>query len=215
MLARQEELNASDKRQQVDHGEHQLHTLLQAIRTAASGVEAYKTIEASDHVMEEETQREEECLARLPDVHTVTTLNKVRRRGTGTPGSRRHRPGAQQTADVGGGAAGDASLTCSSGGPPHRYRVRCPDVNSLEGNLLQRGLVFAVHTTAGRSRQVASCLEDDPLYLHFLRDQPLPRGRVALQVGQPLLGGVTLPLSLTISSAFFNMLLAKTKCLPK
>ncbi|KAG0728339.1 hypothetical protein GWK47_032685 [Chionoecetes opilio] len=77
MLAQQEELSASDKRQQVNHGEHQLHTLLQAVRTAASGVEAYKTIEDSDHVMEEETQREKECLAMFPDVHTVTTIKKA------------------------------------------------------------------------------------------------------------------------------------------
>ncbi|KAG0716482.1 hypothetical protein GWK47_009607 [Chionoecetes opilio] len=54
-------------------------------------------------------------------------------------------------------------------------------------NLLQRGLVFAVHTTEGRSRQAKISLEDDRLFLHCLRDQPLPRGAVTLQVGQPLL----------------------------
>ncbi|KAG0718377.1 hypothetical protein GWK47_052503 [Chionoecetes opilio] len=76
MLARQEELRASDKRQQIDQGEQQLHTVLQTVRKAASAVEACETIEDADHVMEEETQREEECLAMFPDVHTVITLNK-------------------------------------------------------------------------------------------------------------------------------------------
>ncbi|KAG0721670.1 hypothetical protein GWK47_046009 [Chionoecetes opilio] len=49
-------------------------------------------------------------------------------------------------------------------------------------DLLQRGLVFAVHTTEGRRRQAKISLEDDRLYLHCLRDQPLPRGAVTLQV---------------------------------
>ncbi|KAG0729299.1 E3 ubiquitin-protein ligase TRIM56 [Chionoecetes opilio] len=203
VLARQEELSASDKRRQVEHGEQQLHTVLQAVRTAASAVEAYETIEDADHVMEEETQREEECLAMIPDVHTVTTIKKATEVAQAALEAAATVQAAQQTAGVGGGAAGDASLPAAAASsirdrvdalmsPP----LRVEDLRSLTQHardLLQRGLVFAVHTTAGRSRQASLSLEDDRLYLHCLRDQPLPRGAVTLQVGQPLL---SLPLSL-------------------
>ncbi|KAG0722180.1 Tripartite motif-containing protein 65 [Chionoecetes opilio] len=74
-LAQQEESSASEKEQQINQGEQQLHTVLQAVRTAASAGEAYETIEDAYNVMEEETQREE-CLAKFPDVHTVTTIKK-------------------------------------------------------------------------------------------------------------------------------------------
>ncbi|KAG0716481.1 hypothetical protein GWK47_009606 [Chionoecetes opilio] len=114
MLARQEELSASDKRQQVDQGEHQLYTVLQAVRRAASGMEAYKTIEDSDHVMEEETQREEECLAMFPDVHTVTTLNKATEMSQAALEAAAIVQAAQQTAGVGGGAVGDARLPAAA-----------------------------------------------------------------------------------------------------
>ncbi|KAG0714924.1 hypothetical protein GWK47_013138 [Chionoecetes opilio] len=93
---------------------------------------------------------------------------------------------AQQTAGVGGGAAGDASLPAAAASsirdrvealmsPP----LKVEDLRSLTQpvrDLLQRGLVFAIHTTEGRSRQAIISLEDDRLYLHCLRDQPLPRG---------------------------------------
>ncbi|KAG0726108.1 hypothetical protein GWK47_037256 [Chionoecetes opilio] len=108
---------------------------------------------------------------------------------------------AQQTAGVGGGAAGDASLPAAAASsirdrvdalmsPPLSPPLKVEDLRSLTQHardLLQRGLVFAVHTTAGQSRQASLSLEDDRLYLHCLRDQPLPRGAVTLQVGQPLL----------------------------
>ncbi|KAG0729949.1 Tripartite motif containing 13 [Chionoecetes opilio] len=215
VLAQQEELSASDKRQQVDHGEQQLHTVLQAVRTAASAGEAIETIEDADHVMEEETQREEECLAMIPDVHTVTTIKKATEVAQAALEAAATVQAAQQTAGVGGGAAGDASLPVAAAASSIRDRVdalmspplrsslhpapqslHVEDLRSLTQHardLLQRGLVFAVHTTAGQSRQASLSLEDDRLYLHCLRDQPLPRGAVTLQVGQPLL---SLPLSL-------------------
>ncbi|KAG0728600.1 Peptidyl-prolyl cis-trans isomerase CYP18-4 [Chionoecetes opilio] len=203
VLARQEELSASDKRQQVDHGEQQLHTVLQAVRTAASAGEAIETIEDADHVMEEETQREEECLAMISDVHTVTTLNKATEVAQAALEAAATVQAAQQTAGVGGGAAGHASLPLAAAASSIRDRVdalmpptlrsslhpapqslQVEDLRSLTQHvrdLLQRGLVFAVHTTAGRSRQASLSLEDDRLYLHCLRDQPLPRGAVTLQ----------------------------------
>ncbi|KAG0703830.1 Tripartite motif-containing protein 65 [Chionoecetes opilio] len=271
VLARQEELSASDKRQQVDQAEKQLHTVLQAVRTAASAGEAYETIEDADHVMEEETQREEECLAMIPDVHTVTTIKKATEVsqaaleaaatvqaaqqtagvGGGAAGdaslpvaaasSIRDRvdalmspplkatevsqaaleaaatvQAAQQTAGVGGGAAGDASLPAAAASsirdrvdalmsPPLKSSLH-PAPQSLQAEdlrsltqlaryLLQRGLVFAVHTTEGRSRHARISFEDDRLYLHCLLDQrrqtrrSLPRGAVTLQVG--LAKGIT------------------------
>ncbi|KAG0728482.1 Reticulocyte-binding protein 2 a [Chionoecetes opilio] len=352
MLARQEELSASDKRQQVDQGEQQLHTVLQAVRTAASAVEAYETIEDADHVMEEETQREEECLAIIPDVHTVTTIKKATEVSQAALEAAATVQAAQQTAGVGGGAAGDASLPTAAASSikgrvdalmsatlktddRHRTRgkenagiqkankrgrskrgtsrrgtsrrgdeqekeeqkreeqekeeqrggeqerdeqekeqqkreeqerdeqekeeqereeqerdeqekekqerdeqerdeqerrsrrgtsrreeeqerddqwgasregeqkgregsslhpaplsLQAEDLRSLTQparDLLQRELVFAVHTTEGRSRQAIISHEDDRLYLHCLRDQPLPRGAVTLQVGAALL----------------------------
>ncbi|KAG0713632.1 RING finger protein nhl-1 [Chionoecetes opilio] len=258
MLAQQEELSASDKKQQINQGEQQLHTMLQAIRRAASGVEAYKTIEDADHVMEEETQREEECLAMFPDVHTVTTIKKATEvsqaaleaaatvqaaqqtagDGGGAAGdaslpaaaasSIRDRvdalmspplkatevshaaleaaatvQAAQQTAGVGGGAAGDASLPAAAASSirDRVYALKSPplkveDLRSLTQparDLLQRGLVFAVHKREGWSRKASISLEDDRLYLHCLRDQPLPCGAVTLRVGLSLL---SLPLSL-------------------
>ncbi|KAG0722179.1 hypothetical protein GWK47_044989 [Chionoecetes opilio] len=109
---------------------------------------------------------------------------------------------AQQTAGVGGGAAGDTSLPAAAASSI-RDRVdalmtslKVEDLRSLTmhaRDLLHRGLVFAVHTTAEQSRQASLSLEDDRLYLHCLRDQPLPFGAVTLQVGLPLL---SLPLSL-------------------
>ncbi|KAG0718959.1 E3 ubiquitin-protein ligase TRIM56 [Chionoecetes opilio] len=257
MLAQQEELSASDKRQQVDQGEQQLHTLLQAVRKAASAGEAYETIVNADHVMEEETQREEECLAMFPDVHTVTTIKKAtevsqealeaaatvqaaqQTAGVGggsagdaslpaaTASSIRDKvdalmspplkatevsqaaleaaatvQAAQQTAGVGGGSAGDASLPAAAASSI-RDRVdalmsllKVEDLRSLTQparDLLRRGLVFAVHKREGWSRQASISLEDDRLYLHYLRDQPLPCGAVTLRVGLSLL---SLPLSL-------------------
>ncbi|KAG0730310.1 hypothetical protein GWK47_028496 [Chionoecetes opilio] len=193
MLAQQEELNASDKRQQVHQGEQQLHTVLQAVRTAASAGEAYETIEDADHIMEEETQREEECLAMFPDAHIVTTIKKATEVSQAALEAAATVQAAQQTAGVGGGAAGDASLPAAAAfsirdrvdavmSPP----LKVEDLRSLTQpvrDLLQRGLVFAIHTTEGRSRQAIISLEDDRLYLHCLRDQPLPRGAVTLQVG--------------------------------
>ncbi|KAG0717789.1 Peptidyl-prolyl cis-trans isomerase F, mitochondrial [Chionoecetes opilio] len=127
------------------------------------------------------------------------------RRWRRQPWKPRHRPGSP--ADSGcwwGGAAGHASLPAAVASSI-RDRVKCPAVTnpfrsslhpapqSLQvedlrrltqhaRDLLQRGLVFAVHTTAGRSRQASLSLEDDRLYLHCLRDQPLPRGAVTLQL---------------------------------
>ncbi|KAG0701945.1 hypothetical protein GWK47_002881 [Chionoecetes opilio] len=201
MLARQEELRASDKRQQIDQGEQQLHTVLQTVRKAASAVEACETIEDADHVMEEETQREEECLAMFPDVHTVITLNKAMEVSHAALEATATVQAAQHTADVDGGAAGDDSLPVAAASSI-RDRVaalmsplKAKDLRRLTQharNLLQSGLVFAVHTTEGRSRHAIISFEDDRLYLHCLRDQPLPRGATTLQVGQSLM---SLPLS--------------------
>ncbi|KAG0692889.1 NK-tumor recognition protein [Chionoecetes opilio] len=73
------------------------------------------------------------------------------------------------------------------------------DVNIIHPPLLlsivkrlisQRGLVFAVHTTEGRSRHARISFEDERLYLHCLLDQrrqtrrSLPRGAVTLQVDE-------------------------------
>ncbi|KAG0724764.1 Tripartite motif containing 13 [Chionoecetes opilio] len=205
VLAQQEELSASEKEQQINQGEQQLHTVLQAVRTAASAVEAYETIEDADHVMEEETQREEECLARFPDVHTVTTIKKATEVSQAALAAAATVQAAQETAGFGGGAAGDASLPAAAASsirdrvdalmspPPLKARTPQPDADARD--LLQRGMVFAVHITEGRSRQAIISLEDNRLYLHCLRDQDQdqPRGAVTLQVGQPLL---SLPLSL-------------------
>ncbi|KAG0712900.1 hypothetical protein GWK47_017400 [Chionoecetes opilio] len=203
MLARQEELSASDKRQKVDQGEQELQTMLQAVRMAASAGEAYKTIKDADHVIKEETQRKEECLAMFPDVHTITTINKATEVSQAALEAAATVQAAQQPAAVGAGAAGDASLPAAAASSI-RDRVdalmsptlQTVDLRSLTQPariLLQRGLVFAVHTAEGRSRHARITLEYDRLYLHCLRDQPLPRGAATLQVGQPLL---SLPLSL-------------------
>ncbi|KAG0714923.1 E3 ubiquitin-protein ligase TRIM56 [Chionoecetes opilio] len=68
VLARQEESSALRRSSRWIIGRAAAH--------CAAGGEAIETIEDAYNVMEEETQREEECLTRFPDVHTVTTIKK-------------------------------------------------------------------------------------------------------------------------------------------
>lgn len=54
-------------------------------------------------------------------------------------------------------------------------------------SLLEAGRVFAAHEVKGHSCQARISLEDGCLYLHSLRDRPLPLGAAIVQVGQGLL----------------------------
>ena len=77
VLLRQEESNVATKKEQVQQGEQQLHTLLQTLRTVATRQEAWEVVDDADQCTDEEGQRAEECQGMFPDVHLVTTINKV------------------------------------------------------------------------------------------------------------------------------------------
>ena len=70
-----EESRVEGRKEEVRRREEALHAMLQAMRTAATRQEVYEVIENSDHLMEEE--REKEGMGVFPDVHTVTTVARV------------------------------------------------------------------------------------------------------------------------------------------
>ncbi|XP_050730498.1 uncharacterized protein LOC127005592 isoform X8 [Eriocheir sinensis] len=65
--------------------------------------------------------------------------------------------------------------------------LKAEDLRSLTQpirSLLQAGLVFAVHQVEGQRRHARISLEAGQLYLHALKDQPLPLGAATLQVSE-------------------------------
>ncbi|XP_063845320.1 tripartite motif containing 13-like isoform X2 [Scylla paramamosain] len=72
---RREESRVEGRQEEVRQKEQQLHTALQALRTAATRQEAYEVIEDTDHLVED--SQTGECLGMFPDVHAITTVTRV------------------------------------------------------------------------------------------------------------------------------------------
>ncbi|XP_063850773.1 tripartite motif-containing protein 5-like isoform X2 [Scylla paramamosain] len=192
MLVHREEAQVAAKKLEVHQGEQQLHALLQTLRTAAPQHEVYEVIDSAEHYTEEESQRAEAYLRMFPDVHSITTITKVRKAITAALEVATTVQAAQEIAGSPISVARDSSLAAApSSSIMHRLEIfltpdlKIEDLRRLTlpaTELLEASLVFAVHHMEGRSRHARISLQDNRLYLHSLRNQPPPPGAVIVQM---------------------------------
>lgn len=190
VLVRQEELHVEAKKHQVQQGEQQLHSLLQALRAASTRQEAFEAIDEGDLHTAEERQRVEECHRMFPDVHTVTTITRVREASSAaleaaTTTQAESAP-ASDARDSSLPAIPESSIT-------DRLKAMMTPVLKVENlrslthparRLLQAGLVYGIHQHKERRRYSMITLEDGRQYLHALQDQPPPTSAVTVQVDE-------------------------------
>ncbi|XP_063856642.1 uncharacterized protein LOC135098295 isoform X2 [Scylla paramamosain] len=195
-----EESRVEGRQEEVRQKEQQLHAALQSLRTAATRQEAYEVIEDTDLLMEEDSQRTGECLGVFPDVHAVTFVTRVAEASRAALQAATAAAAATQAALEAAGtaaaASGDSSLPAAwpeaSSIADRLQALLAPpltaeDLHSLTQrarDLVEAGLVFAVHDVEGQTRQARISLEDGSLYLHSLQAQALPNFTATLQMGE-------------------------------
>lgn len=110
LLAQEEESKVKAKMEQVQQGDQQLQALLQTLREVTTEHEAGIVSVDVACCIDKERQRVEECQTMFPDVHTVTTIMKVRDASSAAVEGVASVQAAQEIARDSTDASGDPSL---------------------------------------------------------------------------------------------------------